>query len=163
MKVEGYLFHELEPEKQVTVGEYRIIPFDVQHDVRCFGFLINHSESGTILFATDTFYLKHLFDGLNNILIEANYRRDILDKNVLAGRISAAQRNRTLQSHMSFETCLTTLMSNDLSEVNNIVLIHLSNENSDAEDFQNKIGKATGKTVYIAQKGLNIEFNKTPF
>jgi phosphoribosyl 1,2-cyclic phosphodiesterase len=163
MNVEGYLFHELEAGKQVTAGEYRIIPFDVKHDVKCFGFLIHHEEAGTVLFATDTFYLRHTFAGLNNILIECNYRRDILDENTRSGKISAVQRNRVLQSHMSYDTCLETLLANDLSAVNNIVLIHLSDDNSNAEEFRSGIHAATGKTVHIARKGLNIEFNKTPF
>ena len=42
-----------------------------------------------------------------------------------AGRLSPSLRNRTIKSHMSYDTCKETLLANDLSEVNNIVLIHL--------------------------------------
>jgi hypothetical protein len=64
---------------------------------------------------------------------------------------------------MSFETCREELLANDLRAVNSIVLIHLSDLNSNADEFREGIREATGKTVYIAQKGMKIEFNKTPF
>lgn len=143
---------------------FTVLPFDVKHDAaEPLGFLIHHPECGTVLFATDTYYLPYTFAGLNNVLIECNYRHDLLEKNIEAGRIPAALRDRTLESHMSFDTCKEALLVNDLSKVNNIVLIHLSDGNSNAEEFRNDIHKATGKTVWVADKGMSIKFNKTPF
>lgn len=147
-----------------TFGNFKIMPFETQHDcAEPFGYLINHPEMGTVLFATDTYYLKHKFSNLNNILIECNYRSDILEQNIANGRIPNVLRERTLQSHMSYQTCLETLLANDLRAVNNIVLIHLSDGNSNAEQFKQGIHEATGKTVHVAEKGLTINFNKTPF
>jgi len=146
------------------LGNFKVIAFPVKHDAaEPLGFLIYHPEMGTTLFATDTYYLAHTFNGLNNILIECNYRLDILEANVETGKIPKAQRDRTLQSHLSPETCKETLLVNDLSAVNNIVLIHLSDNNSNALDFQREIHEATGKTVHIADKGMILKFNKTPF
>ena len=116
-----------------------------------------------MLFATDTYYIPNTFKDLNNILIEANYSSDILKENVHNGIISLAQMNRTLQSHMSYETCIKTLFDNDISKVNNIVLIHLSDKNSNSLRFREGIQKATRKTTHIADKGMVINFNKTPF
>ncbi|MDR0757943.1 MAG: MBL fold metallo-hydrolase [Tannerella sp.] len=154
----------LESNHVFQLGKFSILPFDVQHDAaEPYGFLIHHDEMGTTLFATDTFYLKNTFTGLNQIMIECNYRRDILDANTRSGKIPAAQRNRTLQSHLSYDTCLKTLLANDLSAVNNIVLIHLSDDNSNAAEFQAGIQTGTGKTVHVAGKGMRIDFNRTPF
>ncbi|MDR1562293.1 MAG: MBL fold metallo-hydrolase [Dysgonamonadaceae bacterium] len=154
----------VEPNSQIEIADFSVIPFNVPHDVPCLGFLINHKESGVILFLTDCYYCPKRFLTLNNILIEVNYRMDILDENTRNGRISAVQRNRTLQSHMSYDTCIKTLLANDLRAVNNIVLIHLSNSNSHAQqEFKEGIRKATGKTVHIADSGLELSFNKTPF
>ena len=112
----------------------------------------------------DFYYLPCKFAGLNNILIEANYRRDILEANIAAGRLPFAVRNRTLKSHFSYDNCVQALQANDLTRVNNIVLIHLSDGNSNAEQFRQGIKEATGgKTVHIAEAGLVINFNKTPF
>lgn len=158
-----YNYHAVEPNKQFDIDEFRIIPFDVKHDVRCFGYLINHNECGNVLFATDCVYLPFTFDKLNNILIEANYRLDILDRNTENGILPTIQRNRVINSHLSFDTCKEVLLANDLSAVNNIVLIHLSDGNSNALEFQKGIHEATGKTVHVAEKGMTLSFNKTPF
>ena len=148
----------------LQLGTFRIIPFEAKHDAaEPLGFFIDHPETGRVLFATDTFYIPNTFAGLNNILIEANYRKDILDKQIESGKVSLAQRNRTIRSHMSYENCLKTLLANDITKVNNIVLIHLSDGNSYASEFQKGIQEATGKTTHIADKGMILNFNKTPF
>lgn len=78
--------------------------------------------------------------------------------------MTKALRDRTMKSHMEFDTCKETLLANDLSAVNHIVLIHLSDGNSNADDFKQGIQLATAKTVHIAQKGMTIDnFNKAPF
>lgn len=145
-------------------GGFQITPFDVIHDAaEPMGFKIWHKETGHVLFVTDTRFMFYKFEGLNNILIECNYRQDILDLNIKNGKVPAALRDRTIMSHMSYDTCLEALQSNDLSHVNNIVLIHLSDGNSNAEEFQRDIAAATGKRVHIAEKGLKINFKKTRF
>jgi len=146
-----------------TTGTYNILPFDVVHDCKCYGYIINHKEMGTILFITDTHYCPYSFKNLTNILIEANYKKEILDQNVDKGITHFSIRNRVLQSHMEIERTKEFLSSNDLSKVNNIVLIHLSDSASDENLFQSEIEQLTGKTVHIAKPGLNIQFNKIPF
>jgi phosphoribosyl 1,2-cyclic phosphodiesterase len=149
---------------ETKIGNFRVIPFSVKHDAaEPLGFLINHTEMGNLLFATDTYYLPNKFKNLNNILIEANYSEPILTENVQNGLVSAAQQERTMFSHLSLENCIKTLNANDLSKVNNIVLIHLSDNNSHAENFKNAVKKATVKTVVIAKKDLTMEFDKLPF
>lgn len=153
----------IEAGKQYTIGEFKVIPFSVKHDVPCLGFLINHPESGNILFVTDTHYIPNRFKGLNQILIEANYEERILNENLIDGKIDNTQYQRVLRSHMSLETCIDALKANDLKGVQNIVLIHLSPRNSDAKLFKSRVVEATGKNVHIALKGLVIDFNKEPF
>lgn len=156
----------LEPVNKVvvTVGNFKVLPFGVKHDAaEPLGFFIHHPETGNVLFATDTYYLPYTFSNLNNIIIECNYRDDILRRNIEAGRVPKLLQDRTLESHMSFKTCKETLQANDLKHVNNIVLIHLSDQNSNAVEFKNDIHAVTGKTVYIAEKGLKMNLNATPF
>lgn len=158
------MLHTMKPLQSYRIGRFIVKAFNVEHDAcEPFGFLISHTETGLILFATDTYYLRYRFRGLSNILIECNYRLDILDERIQNAKISLPQRNRTIKSHMSYETCLNALMSNDLSAVHNIVLIHLSDSNSDAVAFSKGIAEATGKSVHIAIKNMIINFNKTPF
>lgn len=156
--------HTLKPRQTYTFGNFRIMPFPVQHDAKePFGYLIQHPECGTVLFATDTYYLRYRFAHLSNILIECNYSLELLRDNMEQGLIDRKRYDRTVKSHMSYDTCRETLLANDLSEVNNIVLLHLSADNSNAEAFRQGIASATGKDVTIAATDMVIPFDKTPY
>jgi phosphoribosyl 1,2-cyclic phosphodiesterase len=165
-KAKGIKSHRaftMEANKKVQIGNFKVVSFKVEHDcAEPFGFLIHHPETGNILFATDTKYLRYRFENLNNILIEANYSTSIIDDHYING-LHPAQRARIINSHMSLEACKGVLKANDLSKVNNIVLIHLSDGNSHAREFQREIELLTGKTVHVADSGLTINFNASPF
>ena len=164
MNVAPHRVKAIEANSKWLIGEFSVIPFDVKHDAaQPFGFLINHPECGTVLFITDTYYVEHTFKGVNNIIIEANYCQKIVDKRLAENNIHVALRNRVLESHMSIDTCLALLAVNDLTSVNNIVLIHLSDGNSNSADFKRRVQEQTGKTVTVAGKNMEIDFNKAPF
>lgn len=149
---------------QFTLGGFTIVPFNTIHSTEePTGFYIHHADIGTMMFATDTGYLPRPFAGLNNLMIEANYAPEALEERYLAGKISERRYNHTAQGHMSIKTTLEALRANDLSKVNNIILLHLSEEHADPERFKEMVYQATGKAVYVAQPGLEIEFNATPF
>jgi len=80
---------------------------------------------------------------------------------LLDGTANKFVRDRVLTYHMEFETCKNFLKANDLSKVANIVLLHLSMGNSDVKRFKKEVIALTGKQVFIAEPGLNIELNKT--
>lgn len=148
-----------------SLGSFRIIPFKTQHDTKepC-GFLIHHDECGVVLFLTDTVYSPFRFNGLNNIIVEANYCDEILEGKRQAGATIEMLRDRVIQSHMSLRNCKDLLAANDLTQVNNIVLIHLSDSHSDELKFQREVATLTGKQVHVADRNMVIEnFNKTPF
>lgn len=152
------------PDIQFSVGSFRVIPFDVKHDAqKPVGFLIDHPETGTILFVTDTYYVEKRFRGLNNIIVECNYSQQILDDRLAAGATPDFLRNRIFKSHMNLDTCKDLLNANNITAVNNIVLIHLSDSNSNAKQFKDAIIACTGKNVHVADVGMEIDFNKSPF
>lgn len=135
--------------KQFKVGTFTILPFDVKHDVENHGFLI-HSDTGKrLLFATDTYYVRYKFNGLTHLMIEANYSDEILEENIERGTIHPALARRIRASHFSLENVLEFLRANDLSKVQEIHLLHLSNSNSDEEAFKKAVQQATGKLVYV--------------
>jgi len=147
-----------------TIGNFKILPFDVMHDAKePLGFLIDHPDCGKVLFLTDTYYCKYTFPDLNNIIIEANYSKEIIDRKYGPDSDKEFLRNRILQSHFSLENCKGMLSANDLSKVNNIVLIHLSDSNSDEKQFVKEVHELTGKNVTAAVNGMVIPFKKTPF
>ncbi len=148
-----------------NAGTFTILPFNIVHDAKePVGFIINHMESGKILFLTDTRFCKSKFPAVQNILIEANYCEKIIEQNLKSGALHPAVKERIERSHMPISTTLLTLERMDLSNVNNIILIHLSNKNSDAVQFKNLVEKKTGKRTNVAVPGLVVEnFNIHPF
>jgi len=160
--------HRIKPrhtELPFSLGPFRIIAFKTIHDTKepC-GFLIHHAECGVVLFLTDTVYSPFTFKGLNNIIVEANYCDEILEERRINGNTVEAVRDRVIESHMSLKNCKDLLAANDLSKVNNIVLIHLSDGHSHAARFKREVEQLTGKNVHVADAGMVIEnFEMTPF
>ena len=150
----------IEAGKGYKIGGFKVMPFSVAHDVPCFGFLIEHAEMGKLLFLTDTMLCEYTFQGLNHVLIECNYSDEILQNNINAGRVRPEMRPRLMQSHMELETCKGILKANDLTAVQSIVLIHLSDGNSNEKVFINEVQAATGKPTYAANKGFEISLSK---
>jgi phosphoribosyl 1,2-cyclic phosphodiesterase len=148
----------------MAAGGFQFKAFDVKHDAEDpVGFIIKHAECGNVLFLTDTYYCEYTFPGMNNIIVEANHCKHLVKEGLEQERIHKKHAQRLLTSHMSIDTCIDLLRANDLRNVNNIVLIHLSNDNSDAESFRKRVQQATGKTVHVADTNQVIDFNKSPF
>ena len=117
----------------------------------------------TVLFATDTSDLNYQFKNISNILIECNYRIDLLKKNVNEGYVSGSLMSRTIQNHMDFGTCLDFLKSTDLSVVNNIVLLHLSDKNSNAGELDVYKRQDNIQCIaYTSPKGSNEILESSP-
>lgn len=153
----------IQANKGYKVGNFKIIPFELKHDVQSFGYQIDHPEAGRTVFLTDTFYCEYTFDKVTNWMIEANYADDILDSNIAEGHVPTSMRPRLLNSHMELNTTKSILTANDLSETHNIILIHLSDGNADEERFVREIKELTGKQVYAADKGMTIDFSLKPY
>jgi len=136
--------------KSISIGSLKVYPFEAQHDVECYGYLILNESGERLLFLTDSYYCKYTFKGLTHIAVEANYSKSILDKNIDEGITPRIMRKRLIKSHFSLENVLEFLKANDLSKVQEIHLLHLSDSNSDEALFKQEVKKLTGKPVYIA-------------
>lgn len=155
--------HVVEEKKMFVIpgSSFKVIPFNIQHDCpQGFCFFINQAECGNTLFLTDSFYIPYKFANMNNIIVEANYCENILAERE---KIHPFLRDRIITSHMSLQTCKEMLLANDLRFVQNIVLIHLSDSNSNEILFQKEIHSATLKNTIIASNGMCVELNKNPF
>jgi len=148
--------------KGYIFGNFKVLPFELMHDVPCAGYLIEHPESGKILFITDTYACKYQFSGVAHMLIEANYADDILTNNILEGRVPQIMRKRLITSHMELESTKELLRSYDLEHIQNIVLIHLSDGNSDRNRFIKECKEVTGCKVVVADAGMSMNFDATP-
>lgn len=147
----------IEPMHGYKVGGFKVFALPVAHDVPCVGFVIEHDEMGKLLFVTDTMMLEYRISGLNHIMLEANYADDNLQDNIDSGIVPSAMRDRLLHSHMELETAKGIIAANDMTAVNEIILIHLSGNNSDGERFTREVAAVAGKPTYIAEAGKIFE------
>lgn len=151
------------PNKGYKVGNFKIFSVLVKHDVPCLGYIISHPEMGKLLFITDTVTFDYIVPNLNTIMIEANYADDIVAENIANGDMPEAMRPRLINSHMEIGQTKAILADNDLSEVGNIILIHLSDGNADEQRFVREVQEQTGKVVYAANAGMTIDISLKPY
>lgn len=158
------MVHSLAQLTPIRIGNFDVIAFPTEHDAaEPFGFLIRHPECGTILFATDTYYLRYTFPFINHMMIECNYIEQVLEDNTARGIINEARRDRTIKSHLSLETLLDIIHANDMTQVRNVVLIHLSPDNADEQVMEQVVREHTGTNVVVAHPGTIVNMNDNPF
>jgi len=154
----------LKPMQPVNIGDFTVWPFDVRHDAaEPMGFIVEHPESGRILFLTDTricpYNLRGM--GLSHVLVEANYDDHILDGNEESGLVSTEQAERTRRTHMSLRQACELVRADQTADLENVVLIHLSSRNADPAKFARKMGEtALFAKVSVAVAGLSIDLTK---
>lgn len=150
-KNEGCIF-------QISKDSFWIKAFELVHDVPCYGFFIKHPEIGKMIYASDTEYIKYRFKGLAHILVECNY-----DKNFI--QADAVNRSHVLEGHMELQTTKEFVRVNNNPDLRNVVLLHLSANNSNEEDFKRQIEEVVEQStnVYVAKKGLEVDLRLVPF
>lgn len=150
------------PRRARQIGSFTVVPFNVPHDteIECYGYLIKHEEMGKLLFLTDLEYCKYDFSGVKveHIMVEANYDMQLVDRD-------EPNYEHRLRGHMSLDTALKFISTNDNPNLRTVCLLHLSASSSDAELFLKKAKETVkyGADCHIAQKGLNISLDLVPF
>lgn len=156
LKLPSYRVKTLKALNQQNIGNWTVLPFDLNHtnndgsDCTCYGFFIQNKIGEKLLFATDTYYIKYKLPGITHLMIECNYSIDILNENVETGKIGNFLRRRIVRSHFELENVKHFIESNDMSQLKEVWLLHLSSSNADAARFKKEIQAITGVPVYIA-------------
>ena len=89
--------------------------------------------------------------------MEANYSKKIIQED-------DPNYEHVCRGHMELETTLEFLKVNKSMDLRNVVLLHLSNDNSDAELFAARAKEVVGMAdVYVADEGLEVKLSKEPF
>ena len=140
LEFQGHRLCFIEPLRQFRIGDFSVVAFNTQHDCPgSVGFLISNGDD-RLLFATDTFYLKNRFANLNIVAIECNYSEETMTPGLHPVRLK-----RLYKSHFSLKNVKKFIAANDMSQVREIHLIHMSQANADPGYFQDEIEKLTGK------------------
>lgn len=159
INIENHNLVALENLKQYKIPDFTILAFDVQHDVvEPFGYVVQYNPTKQkILFATDTYYLKYNFKDIDIYMVECNSDLQTLEENLKNDSITLYHYKRLRQSHMSLETLVDFFRKTDLSKIQKILLLHLSDKNSNEKRIQSVISDITKKESIIAKNGIEIE------
>lgn len=113
-----------------------------------YGFLIAHKEMGRMLYITDCELIKWKFRDINHILLGVNYDKDLIDRD------NAGKANHVFRGHLSIDTACDFVKANYSDSLQNVIMCHLSSENSDSDSFIEKMKKvAYGANVDVAVAG----------
>ncbi|MDD5095733.1 MAG: MBL fold metallo-hydrolase [Dehalococcoidia bacterium] len=150
LKLSGHRLHIVSDGQLFNVGTWAVKAFAVEHDVEvALGFFMA-SRGETVLYITDSGYVRQRFSGVNYLLIEANFDEQLIRENVAGGEVDRFVKRRTYATHMSINRVLDFLRANDMSQCREIWLLHLSDANSSEEEFKRKVQEATGIVTRIA-------------
>lgn len=150
-RLSGHRIHAVKALQELSVGTFKILPFDVEHDApEPLGFLLASTHTGEkLLYFTDTYFVKYRFNRLTHIMAECNYSKEGLERSVREGYVPVERVQRLMKSHMSLERLLDMLRANDLRNVRQIYLLHLSESNSEEDRFRKEVQRLTGAEVYV--------------
>ena len=152
-------------------SQFRVIAFDNRDksgrwlhnnsdgsECPCYGFYITHPDIGSLVYVTDTEYVRWRFNGVNHILCEANYDMQFVNRD-------EPNYEHRLRGHMSLCTALEFISTNDNPALRNVVLIHLSDKSADSALFRQRTEETIkyGADVYVAEKGLEVNLDLCPF
>lgn len=133
--IDTTLFHEIEPMQPFELSGIRIESFPVMHDGRgAMGYHFDY-EGHTLTIATDIGMLDHVvkeqIGRADNIIIEANYDREMLEK----GHYPFALKQRIAGpfGHLSNEESARFMAEIYRPTMKNIMLCHLSENNNTPE------------------------------
>lgn len=141
------------------IGGFLVQPIPVEHNVPNYAYIIEHSEIGKMLFITDCISFPYNVKNLRCILIEANYSEEICLDKVCQGHEIRSHN----EYHMEIEKTLDALERMNNLNLDKVMLIHLSNGQSNEQLFKEMVAERIGKKPFVADKGVEFEINKEDF
>lgn len=149
----------LQPKKKYKIGSFVVMPLEVEHNVPNFAYIIEHKEIGKFVFCTDAIRFPYKIKGVNNLLIEANNSDDIILDHLCENEVIRSMS----ENHMEINETINAIRRNFSSSLNNIILCHLSDGQSDEPMFKRMVFDEFGIMPYVAEKGLKVTINKEEF
>ena len=148
-----YRTHSIEPLKPVTVNTFEIMAVTMYHDCPCTGYMLySTSTNERLFFATDTYKITVNPQGVDYLILEINYQKEIVNRLVNEGIMEASIRARLLFSHYELSKALNWLKRIDKSRLKRIYVAHLSNGHSNAEEIKRAVIAETGVPTTICEQ-----------
>ena len=146
-------------DKQITLGNWIIKSFKLEHDTDNVGYIMYNTQTKQrICYITDSGFCRYIPTDINILIIECNYINAMLHVPEMEERYM-----RIKGSHMSLERLCSYLSKIDRGKLQHIILIHLSDTNSDAMLMVKTIHDLTGVDTRAASNGDNINLDEIPF
>lgn len=141
-------------------GKFKVTPVEVPHgECQTYAYVIDHPAFGRLIFITDAEKFPYQLQGVNALMIEANYSDDIrVDAMLNGAELRAQSRN-----HMEIGETIRTINRLKSPELSSVALLHLSNGLSDAEGFKKRIFNECGVHAEVAEKNTVISLAKADF
>lgn len=147
----------LRNKKRYRIGEFSVMPLTVEHSVPNFAYVIDHTEIGRVVFATDCVSFPYIIKDVTTALIECNYVADVVLDNALKGNETRSQ----VENHMELGESVNAVRHLQNPLMRNVILCHLSSTNSDRKIITERFEQELGITPQFATKGK--EFNISQF
>lgn len=143
--------------RKIGIGTFDIIAQDISHDIPCYCYYLHSlATNEVVLYVTDAQEVPYRFADVGYLLIEANYDYELLqltDKPI-------SLKSRIVQTHLSIDQTAAFVQGMNQDKLKEIYLCHLSDEDSDAELFRNRIEDLTQAKVYICEKNGGVSCKK---
>lgn len=151
----------LEPKKRYKIGNFEVMPLEVEHGVPNFAYLINHEQTGWVLFCTDCVSFPYKLKDINptTLLIESNWVEEVMMRNSLDGEDIRSQ----VDMHMELGDTIAAVKRLQNPLLANIILCHLSARNVDRGIMRERFEQELGITPQFAIKGAMFDINQYDF
>ena len=150
---EHYRTHSVEPLKPITVNTFEIMAVTMYHDCPCVGYMVySKNTNERLFFATDTYKITVNPQGVDYLILEINYQKEIVNRLVNEGIMESSIRARLLFSHYELSKALNWLKKIDKSRLKRIYVAHLSNGHSHAEEIKKAVIVETGVPTVICEQ-----------
>ena len=150
----------IELPKVLKVDGFKVQNFELVHDVPNNAFIIDTDDGIRILYCTDTKRIPKKVKGVHYAIIECNYDPNAIIDNAMEDVFTKSKP----ENHQSLDECIRYLKAIDKSNLQCIILWHMSMSNIDENKAIETIKREVGfDNVVVADSGMEIYIQKSEF
>lgn len=138
--------------EKFQIKDFSLVPFELLHDVPCYGYLIKDNISKCkFLYVTDTGLIDYEFRDIDFFLVESNCDEELLT-------YDDYKEIRLYDTHLSMQQVATFLGKNVNHNTKKIILGHISRNEKDYKKHERYVlGTLGGKNTEVLAINPNLE------